>query len=172
MGMDESFGMAYAKAQMAAGSALPLKGTVFVSVNDNDKPTLLPIARALAGLGFALTGTTGTAAYLGSQGLRVASVLKVSEGRPNGTDMIINGDIQLVINTPRGGRSFSDEHVLRQVAIAHGVPMLTTLSAAQAATQAIEAMQQGELRVMSLQEHWRHRPQARHLASDGARKEG
>jgi len=155
MGMDESFGMAYAKAQMAAGNALPLQGTVFLSVNDRDKPTLLPIARSLADLRFRLVGTAGTAAYLRRAGLDVLTVLKVSEGRPNGTDMLINGDIQLVINTPWGGQSFSDEHVLRQVAIAHGVPMLTTLSAAQAATQAIAAMQQGELRVMSLQEHWR-----------------
>ncbi|MBC7237919.1 MAG: carbamoyl-phosphate synthase large subunit, partial [Chloroflexi bacterium] len=157
LGMDESFGMAYAKAQMAAGNALPASGTVFLSVNDRDKPTLVPIARRLAELGFRLVGTRGTAAYLRQHGLDVDMVLKVSEGRPNGADLIINKEIALVINTPRGGRSFSDEHVLRQVAIANGVPVVTTLSAAKAATQAIEALREKELQVKSLQEYWASR---------------
>jgi carbamoyl-phosphate synthase large subunit len=153
MGMDDGFGMAYAKAQMAAGNALPTRGTVFVSVNDHDKANLVPIARDLSRLGLSLIATSGTAAYLRREGLAVDTVLKVSEGRPNGVDLIINGDIALVINTPLGGRSFGDEHVLRQAAIAHGVPVLTTLSGAQAATRAIEALLVGELQVTSLQEH-------------------
>jgi len=157
MGMDESFGMAFAKAQLAAGNALPTKGTVFLSVNDRDKGNLLPIARDLKALGFSLIATRGTAAALRQAGLDVATVLKVSEGRPNGVDHIINGQIDLVINTPLGGRSFSDEHVLRQAAIAHGVSVLTTLSAAKAATLAIEALQRGHIEVESLQEHWKHR---------------
>jgi len=157
MGMDESFGMAYAKAQMAAGNALPTSGTVFLSVNDRDKANLVPIARDLAAQGFALLGTSGTAAYLREHGLSVRTVLKVSEGRPNGADLIINGEIDLVINTPLGSRSISDEHRLRQASIAHGVPVLTTLSAAKAAAQAIRALRQGDLRVKSLQEYWAQR---------------
>ncbi|OGO06108.1 MAG: carbamoyl phosphate synthase large subunit, partial [Chloroflexi bacterium RBG_13_56_8] len=157
MGMDESFGMAYAKAQMAAGNALPTSGRVFVSVNDRDKPRMIPIIRKLSSMGFALLCTAGTAAALRAAGLEVTEVLKVSEGRPNGVDFIINGEVDLVINTPLGGRSFSDEHVLRQVAIAHGVPVLTTLSAAQAAALAIAALRAGRLDVVSLQEYWRSR---------------
>ena len=157
MGMDESFGMAYAKAQMAAGSALPTSGTVFLSVNDHDKLNLLPIAWDLSNMGFSLVATSGTAKALRADGLKVADVLKVSEGRPNGVDLIINGDIDLVINTPLGRRSFSDEHVLRQVAIAHGVPVLTTLSAAKAAALAIAALREGRLEVVSLQERWQNK---------------
>ena len=157
MGMDESFGMAFAKAQMAAGNALPTSGTVFLSVNDRDKPNLLKIAEDLRDLGFRLVGTRGTATFLSRAGLEVTEVRKVSEGRPNGVDLIINGEIDLVLNTPLGRRSFSDEHVLRQVAIAHGVPVLTTLSAAKAATLAIGALREGRLQVASLQEHWKER---------------
>jgi carbamoyl-phosphate synthase large subunit len=157
MGMDQSFGMAYAKAQMAAGNALPTAGTVFLSVNDRDKANLAPIALELAALGFTLLGTSGTAAYLRERGLAVRTVLKVSEGRPNGADLIINGEIDLVINTPLGSRSISDEHRLRQASVAHGVPVLTTLSAAKAAAQAIRELRQGELRVKSLQEYWSSR---------------
>jgi carbamoyl-phosphate synthase large subunit len=151
---DHAFGMAYAKAQMAAGSALPTEGTVFLSVNDRDKANLLPIARRLAGLGFRLIGTRGTAAFLRQHGLDIDTILKVSEGRPNGVDLLINEEIDLVINTPRGRRAFGDEHMLRQQAIANGVPVLTTLSAALAATQAIIALRDGPLTVKSLQEYW------------------
>jgi carbamoyl-phosphate synthase large subunit len=157
MGMDDSFGMAYAKAQMAAGNPLPTRGTVFLSVNNHDKVNLLPIARKLANIGFELVATAGTAASLQAQGLKVATILKVSEGRPNGVDLIINGDIDLVINTPLGGRAFGDEHMLRQAAISHGVTVLTTLSGAQAATLAIECLLTGHLEVESLQEHSRQR---------------
>jgi len=157
MGIDDSFGMAFAKAQIAAGNSLPTTGTVFLSVNDRDKPNLLPIAHQLAALGFSLLATRGTANTLRQAGLTVDTILKVSEGRPNGIDLIINQQIDLVINTPLGSRAFSDEHVLRQVAIAHGVPVLTTLSAARAATQAIAALRNGTIQVVSLQERMRHR---------------
>ena len=157
MGMDDSFGMAYAKAQMAAGNPLPTRGTVFLSVNNHDKTNLLPIASKLAAIGFELVATAGTADALRAHGLDVATILKVSEGRPNGVDLIINGDIDLVINTPLGGRAFGDEHMLRQAAISHGVPVLTTLSGAQAATLAIECLLSGHLEVESLQEHSRQR---------------
>ncbi|MHB9033736.1 MAG: carbamoyl-phosphate synthase large subunit, partial [Anaerolineae bacterium] len=153
MGMDDSFGMAYAKAQMAAGNSLPTRGTVFLSVNDHDKLNLLPIAQKLSALGFRLVATRGTAQALRGAGLDVSTILKVSEGRPNGVDLIINGEIDLVINTPLGGRYFGDEHLLRQAAIHHGVPMLTTLSGAQAASLAIESLRGGRLEVKSLQKH-------------------
>jgi carbamoyl-phosphate synthase large subunit len=153
MGMDASFGMAYAKAQMAAGNALPTSGTAFLSVNDRDKPGLVPVAESLAGQGFRLIGTRGTAEYLRQRGLDVQSVYKVSEGRPNGEDLTINGEIDLMINTPLGSRSVSDEHRLRQAAIAHRVPVLTTISAARAAAQAIVELRSGSLAVRSLQEY-------------------
>ena len=132
-------------------------GTVFLSVNNHDKANILPIAQELADMGFKLIATTGTAKLLRATGLQVATVLKVSEGRPNGVDHIINGNIDLVINTPLGERSFSDEHLLRQVAVAHGVPVLTTLSGAKAAVRAIAALREGHIDVESLQEHWQKR---------------
>ncbi|MHB1318259.1 MAG: ATP-binding protein, partial [Anaerolineae bacterium] len=153
MGMDDTFGMAYAKAQMAAGNALPTSGTAFLSVNDRDKPALVAVAQSLAGQGFGLLGTQGTAEYLRARGLDVRTVYKVSEGRPNGEDLTINGEIDLMINTPLGSRSVSDEHRLRQAAIAHRVPVLTTISAARAAAQAIAALSVGEVTVKSLQEY-------------------
>jgi carbamoyl-phosphate synthase large subunit len=152
MGVADSFGWAFAKAQMGVGGALPLEGTVFLSVNDNDKPTLLPIARQLAELGFRLFGTSGTAAYLSAQGLPTRTVFKVNEGRPNAADYIVNGEIDLVINTPLGRASFFDEEALRRTAVAYGVPYTTTLSAASAAVEAIQAMRSEQVSVSSLQE--------------------
>jgi carbamoyl-phosphate synthase large subunit len=144
---------------MGVGGALPLEGTVFLSVNDNDKPTVLPIARALAEMGFDLIATSGTAAYLSARGLPARSVFKVNEGRPNAVDHIVNGEIDLVINTPLGKRSFFDEGALRRMAVSYGVPYTTTLSAASAAVQAIQAMRSEQIRVSSLQEwHVRIQP--------------
>jgi len=157
MGMDESFGMAFAKAQMSAGNALPQGGTAFLSVNNRDKANLVPIARDLLALGFKLVGTRGTAAYMRRLGLEVETVLKVSEGRPNGVDRIINGELSLIINTPLGRRAFGDEHMLREKAIAHGVPMMTTLSGAKSAVHAIRALSEEPLHVKSLQAHWQTR---------------
>jgi carbamoyl-phosphate synthase large subunit len=138
---------------MAAGNALPTSGTAFLSVNDRDKPGLVPVAESLAGQGFRLIGTRGTAEYLRQRGLDIQLVYKVSEGRPNGEDLTINGEIDLMINTPLGSRSVSDEHRLRQAAIAHRVPVLTTISAARAAAQAIVEQKSGPLAVKSLQEY-------------------
>jgi len=157
MGMDADFGMAYAKAQIAAGNALPVTGTAFLSVNDHDKQNLIPIAQELRDLGFSLIATQGTAATLQEAGLEVQPVFKVHEGRPHCVDHIINGDIDLVIETPLTGISYGDEHVLRAAAVAHGVPMVTTLSAARAATRAIAALKRGNMTVQSLQEHWHQR---------------
>jgi carbamoyl-phosphate synthase large subunit len=152
MGVAGSFGWAFAKAQMGVGGALPVEGTVFLSVNDNDKPTLLPIARQLADLGFSLLATSGTAAYLAERGLPAKTVFKVNEGRPNAVDYIVNGEITLVINTPLGKASFFDEEALRRMAVAYGVPYTTTLSAASAAVEAIQAMRSEQVSVSSLQE--------------------
>jgi len=154
MGMDTDFGMAYAKAQIAAGNALPVEGTAFLSVNDRDKQNLVPIARELRDLGFSLIATHGTATALRGAGLEVRPVFKVHEGRPHCVDHIINGDIDLVIETPLTGISYGDEHALRAAAVAHSVPMVTTLSAARAATRAIAALKRGDMTVQSLQEHW------------------
>jgi carbamoyl-phosphate synthase large subunit len=113
---------------------------------------LLPIARRLADLGFRLLATSGTAAYLNGQGLPAETVFKVNEGRPNAVDYIVNGEIDLVINTPLGKASFFDEGSLRRAVVAHGIPYATTLSAASAAVEAIRAMREGPVAVRSLQE--------------------
>jgi carbamoyl-phosphate synthase large subunit len=152
MGVADTFGWAYAKAQMGVGGALPREGTVFLSVNDNDKPTLLPIARQLAGLGFRLLGTAGTASYLSARGLAAQAVFKVNEGRPNAVDFVVNGEIDLIINTPLGKASFFDEGALRRAAVTYSIPYTTTLSAASAAVEAIRAMRENGIRVHSLQE--------------------
>ena len=152
MGISDRFGWAYAKAQMGAGATLPLEGTVFVSVNDNDKPTVVPIARDLVELGFRLLATRGTAGYLLGQGLQVQAIDKVGEGRPNPVDYIVNGEIQFIINTPSGKTAFADRGAIRRAAVAYGVPTLTTLSAASAAVQALRAMRAEPLAVRSLQE--------------------
>ncbi len=157
MGVAADFGWAFAKAQSGVGGELPLEGAVFLSVNDNDKPTLLPIARKLHDLGFRLLATGGTAAYLNGHGLPVEPVFKVNEGRPNVVDHVVNGDVGLIINTPLGKTSFFDEAALRRAAVTHGVPYTTTLSAASAAVEAIRAMRESEVGVKSLQE-WQARP--------------
>lgn len=152
MGSGATFGEAFAKAQMACGSHLPTSGNAFLSVNDRDKATLLPIARELAALGFNLLATSGTAAYLQQHGLKVTPIYKVNEGRPNAVDYIKNGEIALIVNTPLGKVSFFDEAAIRRAAITYGVPTLTTLSGAAAAVQAIQALRAGQWTLQSLQE--------------------
>ncbi|HID63379.1 MAG TPA: carbamoyl-phosphate synthase large subunit, partial [Anaerolineae bacterium] len=157
MGIGRTFGEAFAKAQMSCGGALPLEGTVFLSVNDNDKRNLVPIARELAGVGFRLLATQGTATFLKEQGLAVEAIYKVSEGRPHAVDYIVNGEVDLVVNTPLGKEAFTDGAAIRRAAVAHGVPCITTLSAAAAAVQGIRALRQNELRARSLQECYHER---------------
>jgi carbamoyl-phosphate synthase large subunit len=152
MGVADNFGQAYAKAQMACGGELPLSGTAFLSVNDNDKPQLVGIARELSGIGFRLVATRGTAEFLLREGLQVEPIHKVHEGRPNVVDHIKNAQVDLIVNTPLGQPSFYDEPALRRTAVAYGVPMMTTLSAAWAAVQAIRAMQGNHWTVRPLQE--------------------
>jgi carbamoyl-phosphate synthase large subunit len=152
MGIGSSFGLAFAKAQLAAGQRLPISGTTFLSVNDRDKAALLPLARQLAAQGFSLVATRGTAEFLEAKSLNVARVFKVNEGRPNVVDLIKSGMIQLVINTPLGRKSFYDERAIRRAAIRHQVTCLTTLEAATAAVTGIEALQKHKVEIRSLQD--------------------
>ncbi|MDA2914038.1 carbamoyl-phosphate synthase large subunit [Acidobacteriia bacterium AH_259_A11_L15] len=152
MGVAAEFGLAFAKAQLAAGQRLPTEGTAFLSVNNRDKRGLLPIARQLAARGFRLVATRGTAEFLRAQGLAVDPVFKVNEGRPNVVDLIKTAKIQLIINTPLGRKSFYDERGIRRAAIRHQVPCITTLEAATAAVTGIEALQKHKVEVRCLQQ--------------------
>jgi carbamoyl-phosphate synthase large subunit len=152
MGTASGFGLAYAKAELAASEALPTSGTVFLSTHDRDKPALLPVAQRLAQLGFRLVATEGTAASLREAGLQVESVLKVHEGRPNIEDAIRSGEIQLVINTPVGRQAAHDDKYLRRAAIDYAVTTVTTLAGARAAVEGIAALQGEQLQVNALQD--------------------
>src|SRR5687767_530999 len=152
MGVAESFGMAFAKAQLAADNRLPESGTLLLTVNDFDKDAITPIARRFHEMGFSLLGTEGTARHLKGRGIPIARVYKVHEGRPHGIDLILNGDVQMLINTPFGKHAQQDDYSLRQAAIAHGVAYTTTLSAASAACDAILSMRLRAPSVRSLQE--------------------
>ena len=153
MGAAATFGSAYAKAQLAAGQRLPNEGTAFLSVNNDDKANVVRIARDLAGLGFSLLATHGTAAYLRAHGLEVELVFKVNEGRPHIGDRLLNRDIDLVINTPLGRESFFDDRTLRRIATVLGVPCVTTLTGATATVSAIRALREEALEVRPLQEY-------------------
>ncbi|QQR76013.1 MAG: carbamoyl-phosphate synthase large subunit [Holophagales bacterium] len=152
MGIAPDFGSAFAKAWIGAGNRLPLAGTAFLSVHDRDKAGVLPVARRLAGLGFRLVATAGTADFLDRHGHSVERVRKVHEGRPHVVDALINGEIQLVVNTPLGRESHDDDAAIRQTALKHDVPCITTLSGAMAAAEGIAALQEKRLEVMPLQE--------------------
>jgi len=153
MGGASNFGAAFAKAQLAVGQRLPESGSAFLSVNNSDKPTVLPIARSLAELGFKIIATRGTAAYLRAYGLPVEVVYKVNEGRPNVADHVLNRQIDLIINTPLGRESFFDDRAVRRVAMVHGVPCITTLTGASAAVSAIRALRSEALDVRALQDY-------------------
>ncbi len=155
MGHASRFGHAFAKAQLAAGDRLPLEGTVLLSVNDYDKSAALKLARDLQRMGFRLLATRGTAAFCVQAGLNVVPVNKVSEGSPHVVDLIREGAIDLIITTPLGPRAHDDGMRIRTAAVRYGVPLLTTLSAAQAAINGIQALKARELRVRSLQNHHR-----------------
>ena len=152
MGISDSFGSAFAKAQLAADNALPLTGAVFITVNDSDKATMTPIARQFHEMGFQIYATPGTARHLRGLGIHTQEVFKVHEGRPHGIDLIVNGQIQLLINTPLGKHAQRDDYTLRQAAIANRVSYTTTLSAADAALHAILALRSRTSSVRSLQE--------------------
>jgi carbamoyl-phosphate synthase large subunit len=152
MGIADSFGMAYAKAQVSADGALPLEGAVFITVNDPDKATVVPIARRLHELGFRVLSTEGTARYLRQRGIPAERVLKVYEGRPNAVDLILSGQIQLLVNTPLGKLTQQDDYTIRRAALQQRIPYTTTMSAAAAAVDAIIALRSRTGTVRSLQE--------------------
>jgi carbamoyl-phosphate synthase large subunit len=152
MGIASSFGTAFAKSQLAASNGLPLEGTVLVTVNKRDKAGVTPIARRFQEMGFSIYATSGTAKYLRARGIPVRTVFKVHEGRPNCLDMILNGDVQLLVNTPLGKHAQRDDYTMRQAAIRNRIPYTTTLSAASAASDAILSLKSRPITVRSLQE--------------------
>jgi carbamoyl-phosphate synthase large subunit len=152
MGISDSFGSAFAKAQLAASNGLPLTGAILVTVNESDKAKVTPIVRRFHEMGFRMYATSGTARYLRARGIPVTSVLKVHEGRPNCMDMIVNGEVQLLVNTPMGKHAQRDDYTLRQAAIRHHVAYTTTMSAASAASDAILSLRSRKQTVRSLQE--------------------
>jgi len=153
MGIDADFGKAFAKAELAASQRLPLAGTIFISMNDRDKAAVIPVAKALASLGFHLVATTGTRATLVAEGLTVNAILKVHEGRPNIEDAIKNQEIQLIINTPIGSTALEDDRSIRRTALSYKVPIITTIAGAKATAAALQSLQQHRLEVKSIQEY-------------------
>jgi carbamoyl-phosphate synthase large subunit len=154
MGISQSFGAAVAKAQLAAGNPLPKEGTIFVSVNNNDKtPETIGIMNEYVNLGFKIIATEGTTKFLTANGIDAKSVFKVNEGRPNIVDAIKNGEVQMVINTPLGEESRYDEYSIGWAAIQQRIAFITTLSAAATAVKGIERIKQGKLNVRSIQEY-------------------
>jgi carbamoyl-phosphate synthase large subunit len=155
LGMAESFGQAFFKAQEAASATLPESGTVLLSVAGKERPELLETARAFKAIGFGLMATQGTQVWLAENGIECKPVLKLHEGRPNIVDAIKNGEIQLVINTPIGKQSQHDDSYIRKNAIKYRIPYITTLAAALAAAEGIKAAIEGKEPVKSLQEFHR-----------------
>ena len=168
MGLADSFGMAFAKAQIAADGSLPLAGAIFVTVNDSDKPTVLPIVRRFHEMGFRIVATDGTARYLRARGVPAERVAKVHEGRPNAIDLIVSGEAQLLINTPLGKFTQADDYAIRRAALMHRLPYTTTMSAASAACDAIIALRSRTGSVRSLQE-WHERTTAERQPPAGAK---
>jgi carbamoyl-phosphate synthase large subunit len=151
MGLDEDLGVAFAKTQMAAKPALPTSGNVFLSVKDADKARVVELGRELAALGFGIFSTTGTAKILSESGIAVQKLPRIDEGRPNAVDLIKNGQMQLVINTPSGMIPRQDENKIRMAAVANNVCIMTTITGAYAALRGIKAMKQMRIGVRSLQ---------------------
>ena len=152
MGRDETYGMAFAKSQIAAGQQLPLEGAVFISVKDRDKESIVPVASSLSQMGFTLYSTTGTAARLTQSGVPVHTVMRITEGRPNILDLMKNKQISLLINTPSGPKPTADEVRMRTETVAHGISLITTVAGAAAAAEGISAMKSRGFDVRALQE--------------------
>ncbi|MGQ0537452.1 MAG: ATP-binding protein, partial [Gemmatimonadaceae bacterium] len=152
MGIANSFGAAFAKAQLAADNRLPIEGAIFVSVNDSDKAGLVPIAGRFHEMGFTLYATEGTARYLRARAIPAKLVRKIHEGRPNVTDLMLNGDVQLLINTPLGKHAQADDYSMRQTAISSRISYTTTLSAARAASDGILSLRSRRPAVKALQD--------------------
>ena len=155
LGLADCFGLAFYKAQMAAGLTLPTKGTVLVTVADRDKETVLPTVKKLAEMGFEILATAGTGAFLAEHGVRTTAINKLHEGRPHIVDALHNGEIQLLINTPAGKESYYDDSYIRKAAIGYKVPYVTNAAAAAAAAEGIEAAKERTGAVKSLQQYHR-----------------
>lgn len=153
MGIDHTFGIAFAKAEIAAGQILPRKGKVFISVKNRDKRAIIFIAKKLYDFGFEIVATKGTAKALAQNGIPVQTVFKVHEGRPHIVDLIKNHEIALIINTPSGRRPKRDHVSIRSVAVTHNIPLITTISGAAASVNGMEALIKEELQIKSLQEY-------------------
>jgi carbamoyl-phosphate synthase large subunit len=153
LGIADTFGLAFYKAQLGAKQVLPREGCVLLSVAEQDRGDLPEVARAFADLGFKIVATRGTRKFLADQGVEADWVMKMHEGRPNIADGIKNREINLVVNTPIGRRGSHDDSYIRKAAIKHQVPYITTLAAARAAARAIEALRAGDTPVRSLQEY-------------------
>jgi carbamoyl-phosphate synthase large subunit len=158
MGIDSSFGMAFAKASDAAGRKLPTEGKVFISVKDADKRAMVPAARTLTSMGFELTATGGTFKVLQRHGIKCERVNKVHEGRPNVVDLVKSGEIDLIINTPLGKVTRHDDGMIRSDAYQVGIPCLTTMSAAMAAVEGIQALRDATGQVECLQSYYQPAP--------------
>lgn len=154
MGISSDFSLSYAKSQIAAGQLLPTRGNVFISVNDKDKDSIVSIAKSLSELGFGIYSTSGTAMVLQKNGINVKEVKKVYEGRPNIIDNIKNKEIQLIINTPIGREAREDDKYIRQSAIQHYIPVVTTVRGARATVSAIKSLKTGIIDVKPLQDYY------------------
>ena len=158
MGIARDFDIAFAKALVGAGIALPQGGTAFVSVKDADKDNIVPAVQKLVELGFSIIATGGTAEHLQSKGLPVELVNKVAQGRPHIVDRLLDGDIDLVFNTTEGWQSLKDSHAIRTTALARKVPYFTTAAGSLAAARSIEAVRGRALEVASLQSYYSGSP--------------
>jgi carbamoyl-phosphate synthase large subunit len=158
MGIDMSFGLAFAKSQMAAGVPLPTEGTIFVSVCDADKRTVVPIGQRLAAMGFKLLATGGTYQVLTDVGVRLQRIYRLGEGRPNIADLITNRQVQLLINTPTRRGPQTDEGKIRALATIHNIPLITTMTGAAAAVDAIAALRAGAGEDLKASDAWGVRP--------------
>ena len=154
MGIDQNFPLAFAKSQIAAGTVLPTKGTVFISVRDHDKDAIVPAAKMLAESGFEIIATQGTYSVLTQNNVPATRIAKLSEGRPNISDFIKNKKVHLLINTPTKKGPQTDEGKIRAMAVLNKVPIVTTITGANAAARAIQAMQQTDWTVQPLQDYF------------------
>jgi carbamoyl-phosphate synthase large subunit len=153
MGADADLGVAYMKAQIAAGQKIPLAGKVFISVNDHDKRAITGVAKRFATLGYQIVATAGTADVLRKSDIELEEVAKLGEGRPDVLDLVKNGEIKLIINTPSGKKTKVDETKIRSGAIMHMVPIITTLSGARATINGLEAVKKKGFSVKALQDY-------------------
>jgi carbamoyl-phosphate synthase large subunit len=153
MGIDNDFGLAFAKAELGAGEILPLSGTVFVSMSDRDKALAVPVVSDLIELGFSVIATDGTRKVLREHGLNVGLILKLHEGRPHVLDAIKNGQIQLIINTPSGEEAQTDARLIRRTTLAYKIPIITTIAGARATAAAIRSLQSQPLDVKAIQDY-------------------